>query len=270
MEGGMIRNLSCWTCIHRGTVRGVVYGGIGLGIAINFLTDDAVSVARIAWLLFLFAGIAITAESLIFTGRPKGKILLDGSQTALTRRESVPSFVEMIEESENIWLLGGTFKTFTDDSRNLEALARFYARRSSGLQILMMHPEGQGLESTARARRARGKGDSVITLQMEIAQSLNRFVDYLGPQCVRQIYVFKEHPTYAMYKFGNKWIVTVYTLGRGASSPAMYFKEIDSTREFCQGLERGFNDVRDAETTEPADRLPRNDRGHFFMPGFHA
>jgi len=45
-------------------------------------------------------------------------------------------------------------------------------------------------------------------------------------------------------------MLTVYTLGRCASSPAIHFDAVSEKALFATALHRGFDELWDAETTE--------------------
>ncbi len=83
--------------------------------------------------------------------------------------------------------------------------------------------------------------------------SVSRLVDCCGPSILNSIRLYREHPTYSMHCFGVRWILTVYTLGRGASSPALSFSETDATKAFTEGLRQGFDELWRAPTTEALD-----------------
>ena len=145
-------------------------------------------------------------------------------------------------------------KTFTDDARNLEALKKAISDGRS-VRILLMHPSGAGVESTARARIARaqmngGRGTTPEMLAQEIQHSINRLRDHCGLSIENQIRLYREHPTFSLYDFGSSCMLTVYTLGRGTSSPAMYIPSTRANSDFVSGLREGFRELWTAPSTE--------------------
>ncbi len=152
---------------------------------------------------------------------------------------------EVIDENEaDVLLLGGTFKTFTDDEDNLSSLKKFSEKHPNKVKILIMDPEGEGVKAAADARQQKKPKVSSRTLLAEIRASLIRFAEVLGNDwCAMNIYFYGTYPTHSLFKVKDHWIVTPYTFGRGASSPALYFKESDATQGFCKKLEDSFEDM---------------------------
>ncbi|KJE76897.1 hypothetical protein [Ferrimicrobium acidiphilum] len=233
---------------HRREARGFVWGALGVGLFVNLISGGSTILSRFVLPLIIFGIIVVFLELAILYSRPSRTIIFQDSQVNLLRK--IPPFATLIRDSTEILILGGTLKTFTDDSAALDALSTFYRAFPNTLRILIMHPGGDGLKSTASARAARGNSDTLQSLGAEVIHSLNRLQDSAGKTILKNIRVYKEHPTYSMYKLGSAWILTVYTLGRGASSPAVYFHSVDDREEFAAALERGFTELWEASTTQ--------------------
>lgn len=257
-----------WLHDHRRSIRAIVYGVIAVGVALNLLTSaGAIDSFSATVSVVAVTILVVVTEVVLFTSRPRQTAFFSGSQLQLLKRSDIPSLASMIASADQIQILGGTLKTFTDDSDALDALRRFCETNPSRLRILMMHPESEGLKSTARARQARGKSDTAESLGSETLHSLNRLRDALGDSIIRDISVYCEHPTYSLQRFGRFMMVTIYTLGRGASSPALFVERTDGNRDFFDALLRGFNEVWGAATSVPCERLPRDSAGRFIQEG---
>lgn len=252
MYGRIQRNANALYA-RRSNVRAVIYSGIGVGILATFIStlgQHGTSVSQ--WLVpaASFAAIALFAEALIFLSRPKASSIFAGNQIGLLH--DLPSLHSLIDSSDSILILGGTLKTFTDDSENLSALARHFAQNRP-LRILAMHPDSQAIVSTARARAARSRSDTPASLASEVETSLARLTHALGDGALRHIALYKEHPTFSLYKLGDQCLLTVYTIGRGASSPAIWFTESEDRKQFVKSLCRGFDELWSAKSTQLAE-----------------
>lgn len=222
-----------------------------MGVVANVLSSVGDGINRQQLIpLGLALTLGVFVEAVILASRPADVSLFAASQLDLIRR--VPEYHKLIGEATEVLLLGGTMKTLTDDSRTVEAI-RDAVREGKFVRILLMHPFGGGVESTGRARRAAGKSTTDNDLRAEIKSSVGRLVDCCGPSIQHSIRLYREQPTYSMLCMGSKWVLTVYTMGRGASSPAVYFTESEPTTSFADGLRHGFEELWRAPTTSSLD-----------------
>jgi len=239
--------MKAWIHKSRSQLRATLWSALVLGVGVNILSSigDGIGQKQITPLIIVvFAG--ITAEAAILVSRPRNKVVFAQSQLDLIRR--LPEFHQLVSDASELLLLGGTMKTLTDDSRTMEAMKQAVLD-GRPIRILLMHPNGGGVESTVRARRTAGRSISVDDLRAEIKTSVARLIDSCGSTIQNSIRLYREHPTYSMHCFGVKWILTVYTIGRGASSPAIFFTETESTSLFAEGLRQGFDELWRAPTT---------------------
>lgn len=235
----------------RGQIRAVLWIAVVLGVLVNILStiSDGFGRRQIIPLLIALA-VAGAAEAAIFVSKSAPTALFAPSQIDLLRR--IPEFHTLVSEATELLLLGGTMKTLTDDARTVEAI-HGAVKAGKSVRILLMHPHGEGVTSTARARKTAGKSVTEADLRSEIKTSIARLIDCCGPGVQHSIRLYREHPTYSMHCFGSRWVLTVYTLGRGASSPALFFTESAATSEFARGLRKGFDELWGAPTTSTLD-----------------
>lgn len=151
---------------------------------------------------------------------------------------------DIVDSATTLRVAGGTFKTFCDDSRILAALKRMLDCGSS-TKILMLHPEGEAIGMLARMRMDYSPRASEERLKIEIEMSLERLLDVLGPDAVRQMVRMSDAlPRYGMCMSERLALLTLYLHGHGASSPSFSLRVNDpQTREFCTALAAGFDEA---------------------------
>ena len=242
--------MKSWTYSHRSQIRALVWGALVLGVGTEAITSfDSGLKPRTLGVFAAVLGMALVAECAITLSRPNLRIKFSASQSELLRQ--VPELHLLIAEAPEVMLLGGTMKTLTDDSRVIEAINKSL-QDGKHVRILLMHPRGTGIQSTARARQSGGKSVTADDLATEVKTSLNRMVDGCGVAVLDAIRLYSEHPTYSLFCFGSKFMLTIYSTGRGASSPALFLGQSEKTNEFIRGLRRGFDDLWRSPTTIPA------------------
>ena len=238
--------------IKRKSVRSWVYG-IAVSTFVGLLI--AYSAAQLSrTLLIIWAGIifitSIVLETLILLARNISSVpIFSSSQLSLTDRLS--ALIPFINDSIKIDILCDTLKSFSDRDDRLQALKK---KIDSGayVRILMMHPEGTGVCEICNSRKAREVPINSDTLQVEIKASLSRVVKAFGKKRTAELVRLYHHPpTIAIYRFDDHYAVACYTFGRGGSSPAFYVTYDENKKEFCDSLNRGFQELWDAPTTKP-------------------
>jgi len=242
-----------WIHRRKAQIRSTIWVALVLGTTVNLLPSlgNQFQLSKL-WPLISIVLTGAVIEALMFFAEPRDKISLAKSQLELLNR--IPPLYSLVRDAGEISIIGGTMKTFTDDARNLEALKTAISNGRS-VRILLMHPSGGGVESTARARIARaqlngGRGTTPEMLAQEIEHSIRRLRDGCGLSIDNQIRLYREHPTFSLYDFGTSCMLTVYTLGRGASSPAIYIPSARANSDFVSGLREGFKELWTAPTTE--------------------
>lgn len=238
--------------IKRKSVRGWVYG-----IAVSTLVGlfIAYSAAQLSLtLLIIWAGIiiiiSIVLEVVILLANTISSVpLFSSSQLSLTDRFG--ALIPFINESKKIDILCDTLKSFSDRDDRLQALKK---KIDSGayVRILVMHPNGAGVCEMYNSRKARDVPINSDTLKVEIKASLSRVVKAFGKKKASELVRLYHHPpTIAVYRFDDHYAVACYTFGRGGSSPAFYIANDEYKKEFCNSLNRGFQELWDAPTTKP-------------------
>lgn len=236
-----------------GQIRATVYGFLastGLPMIIGWTSGQMPLAAFVVWTVILCLA-AVATEGYLAVRGNGAKVLVADSQVALTKRfVDLPRLIEGAGAG-GIDILGGTLKTFTDDRRTLEALRKADVAGTQ-IRILMIDPDGDGIEQMARQRKAVRSSASAAALRMEARQSLQRLADELGSTKLQRIAkVYQDLPHHSVYRIGSSFLVTVYRFGKGGSSPALFVVRGPRTKEFCDGFEEGFQDVWDAATTVP-------------------
>lgn len=97
----------------------------------------------------------------------------------------------------------------------------------------------------ARMRMDYSPRASEERLKIEIEMSLERLLDVLGPDAVRQMVRMSDAlPRYGMCMSERLALLTLYLHGHGASSPSFSLRVNDpQTREFCTALAAGFDEA---------------------------
>jgi len=216
--------------------------GVLTGLYFN-LGPVSVSVSLFGIVLvsvFIFLGLV---EFVLRTGGDD--ILLSPSQTNLFRM--MESLVELIDGAKSIALMGGTFKSFTDNMENVHALSRHGNREN--IRVLMLCPGELGIQGINRARLDRYPSFGVNELDHEVIKSLQRFCKELGVALTcRVVRLYTVPPTISVYQFDCKIAITLYTFGRGASSPAVLVTD-RCGNEFCDSIKRGIDELWQAQST---------------------
>lgn len=149
---------------------------------------------------------------------------------------------------------GGTFKTFCDDARNLDAVKQIID--NGGLvRLLMLHPQSEAISMLAKMRKDYSPRTTEEKLRAEIEMSVDRLLDALDNDTVKSI--VKLHtvlPRYGLCISEKHAVLTLYLHGHGASSPSFFLRtDIPQTKEFCDRLIHGFDDSWSSTLSQPLD-----------------
>lgn len=156
------------------------------------------------------------------------------------------SIYDIVRHARELRVSGGTFKTFSDDARILEAL-RGLVRSKRVVRLVFLDPADEGVRMLARMRRDYSRA-TVPKLKAEIEASIDRLQDHLGKQAVARIVRFSGAlPRFGMCLSDRAVALTLYSFGHGASSPSLSLRAVDrETRAFCGALKKGFEDAWDS------------------------
>ena len=218
-----------------------------LGIAATASIGAAPWWLFVIWLL-LYLVVALAFELML--GQRQAAIVhqvRSGSDYEMVARD-LEAIDELIGRAQQIELLTGTLKTFTERSANIKAL---YERHRAGAQVrlLMMAPQGDGVQSAAAERSYRGAPLRVDDLRQEIAKGIGRLLLEFPQDVLSQILrLYTGSPHSAIARYGDCYIVTMYTFGRGGSSPTFALQR-PQHKAFCQALDRGFQELWEAKST---------------------
>ena len=202
-----------------------------------------------------------------------------GSWNDLFTRESgslaPPPLKELIAQASDVFILGGTLKSFTDDESNLTALRRL-REEGKRVRILLLNPDGEACRQRERDRLSAKRPDA--DQAQEALLSVARIVFGLritpgDPAEAKSILRWYDAlPHNAIYKLGTTYVINMYRFGRGRSSPALIVERTRRHAAFCDALDRGFDDLWNAERTiavpvqEVLDRGVRPGRGEERRP----
>lgn len=237
----------------RQLLHGVLLGTV-LGVVAT-ATAGAVpwSLAVIWFLLYLLAALVLELLLMELREAPVSHVYSGSDYAAVSH--ALVAVDDLIATSDQIELLSGTLKTFTERSANIAAL---YQRHRTGVpvRLLSMSPQGEGLRIAAAERRDRGGQIDVDDLRREINQSIQRLLlvfPFDELKHVLRFYVGSPH--LAVARYGEQYIVTAYTFGRGGSSPCIALQRTQHTA-FCAGLDLGFQELWNAASTVSLESLP--------------
>lgn len=209
-------------------------------------TPERTTIIALLCASLLLATELLIARAHLLSHESKAVVYAIGQSKIL---KSVDAHCDILDGARQAKLLADTFKSFVDDAQNLVALKALLGRGGS-LRILLMNPDGDGVNHTARARVDNGRLDSPASLRAEIRQSLRRLLHHLSQDEVCACVRLYEYPAfYAAYLIDNTAFVTIFTYGRGGSSPTLFETNATAPSELWRGLDRGFDELWTAPST---------------------
>ncbi|MCC6652848.1 MAG: hypothetical protein IT348_16970 [Candidatus Eisenbacteria bacterium] len=231
-------------------IRAILYGGYVVTLVTTLLYAYTHGDAPLAfvgrWIVGILLAVVALEYVLLWARFTKGRITVGKSQGALIEAMGIPLDQQLAMAKHRIDLLGRSFKSFTDRAENVRALRRAECE----VRILMLHPLGPGVSEIARARRELRTPIRDGYLAEEIKNSIVRCIRDLGRDRVLQILRLYQSPsTCAVYRIDDAYLVTVYTSGHGASSPALCVASSQVEGAFCQGFDRSFEEIWEADST---------------------
>jgi hypothetical protein len=268
---------SAWIDSHSAQIRAALYGGLGLAVVANIVTSvgqDQLSVRSVILPVLLVAGLAVVAELGFGLVRPRAHVVFAGSQSSLLKKMT-GDLSELMRESKDILILGQTLTSFTGDAENREALKAHLKKMAkeridhperaedqleTKLRILMLRPDSDGREVAQKARNHRLQAsrsnfeseiETSIQYLLQIGAELKTGAEPTGGKKREEhVRLYEQHPTFSLYKCDSTCVVTIYTLGHGASSPAFLFRSVGRYKEFSDTLIRGFDELWAASDPE--------------------
>lgn len=229
----------------RGPFHVIALSGL-LGLAVTVTAGGARP-----WLLLVWAGVYGVPALAIELGLRRadarsGRVFTAGDNDGV--RRAVGPTNALLEAADSVDILGGTLKTFVEHNAAIRALHDRYRARAQ-VRILLMEPGSWGSRLAVEERRARGATTPDDMFNREILDSLQRLADELSPAVLCEI--VRLYPTSrraSVHRYGDRYIVTPYTFGRGASSPTLTLRR-QGHEAFCNALDQGFTELWNAGTT---------------------
>ena len=230
----------------RGPFHVIALGGL-LGLAVTVTPGGARP-----WLLLAWTGVYGVAALAIELGLRQvdaqyGRVFTAGDNDGV--RSVVGPTKALLEAADSVDILGGTLKTFVEHNVAIRALHDRYRARAQ-VRILLMEPGNWGSRLAVEERRARGATTPDDMFDREILDTLRRLVDEFSPAVLCD--VVRLYPTSrrtSVHRYGDRYIVTLYTFGRGASSPTLTLRR-QGHEAFCSALDQGFAELWNAGTTQ--------------------
>lgn len=183
-----------------------------------------------------------------------------GSYSQLWERLQTP-VPQLIEGADQIQILGGTLVDLVRHDATLEALA-IAASQGKRIEIVILDPKADILETIAAERAETSKEtaeEALDRLRQECKFSIQRLLGNLPRNTVEQgLRLSSAMPHHALQRYGDQFLFTAYTFGRGGSSPSMHLVRSPANKSFCKGLERGFDELWKSGSTKGL-RLPASD-----------
>lgn len=235
----------------RKQIRAVFYGvfiaGFTTVLFVDLTKGTVTTEFVIKWAMGLAVVVLFVEYCILFATYCRNKIETAGSQFALM--QSLEPLWERLGRAQKIDLLGGTYKTFTDRAENLSALSKGI-KSGCEVRILMLHPEGDGMADVVRSRNELGRILRDGLISEEIKNSIGRLLEVVGLETTLKILkLYNSAPRFSFYRIDSEYLVTIYTFGRGASSPAMYLDAKHGHNEICRSFDRGFRELWEAPST---------------------
>lgn len=229
----------------RGPFHAIALSGL-LGLAVTVTAGGARP-----WLVLAWAGVYGVAALAIELGLRRvdaqfGRVFTASDNDGV-RRVLGPTKA-LLEAADSVDILGGTLKTFVEHNAAIRALHDRHRARAQ-VRILLMEPGTWGTRQAVEERRARGATTPEDMFDREILDTLRRLADEFSPAVLCD--VVRLYPTSrraSVHRYGDRYIVTLYTFGRGASSPTLTLRR-QGHEAFCGGLDQGFTELWEAGTT---------------------
>ena len=111
------------------------------------------------------------------------------------------------------------------------------------MRVLIMNPEGEGVRAIAEERQSQGRNDSPADLGNEIRRNIRRLLLEFSPAELSTVLrYYSSTPHSSVHRYGEVYVATLYSVGRGSSSPCIAVNRSDHDR-FCESLKRGFDEL---------------------------
>jgi hypothetical protein len=217
-----------------------------LGLAVTVTAGGARLPLLLLWVgIYGVAALAIELSSRSVDARSR-RVLTAGDNDGV--RHVLRPTPDLLEAADSIDIVGGTLRTFVEHNAAVRALHDRH-RAGAQIRILLMKPDSWGTQLAVEERRARGVTTPDDMFDREILDTLRRLADEFSPAVLYGI--ARLYPTSrrtSVHRYGDRYIVTVYTFGRGSSSPTLTLRR-QGHESFCSALDQGFEELWNARTT---------------------
>jgi hypothetical protein len=207
----------------------------------------------VSWIVACLLLVALTEAVIGWARHQEESVQFAASQYKIT--DHSPSLAERLLKAKDVVLVGGTFKTFTDRAENLDALLQRTAMGSErSTRLLILSPKARSLADIARARHELGRLVRLEDLEQEIRRSLARLAERLGDRMASVVKIYDGPLSVGIYRFDDEFMLTLYTYGRGASSPSILIRRSPEHSSFLDSVSRGVEEIWKAPSSVPATR----------------
>lgn len=108
------------------------------------------------------------------------------------------------------------------------------------------------MNAIAKERQGQGRNESSAELGEEIRRNVRRLLLEFSPAELSTVLrYYSNAPHSSVHRYGEVYVATLYSVGRGGSSPCIAVRRSDHAR-FCESLKRGFDELwNSCESTGP-------------------
>ncbi len=240
---------------RRWAARGWAYAILGatlLPLVLTFVAGELPSRLFVVSAVGIAAITAVMEIAIAIGGREGAKPLFAEGEAALLKQ--LGGLDRLMRGAREIDLLAGA-GGFTTEEANLKAI-RGRVESGAKIRILLMHPEGDGVKMMARARNARGMHTPDDEIPSEVRKSLTRIAHFCGERSATELVrLYWEPRTISLYRFDDRFVVSVHPGGRGSSAPAFFIGRSAHSRTFCDRLMTAFLELWDTDHNRMTRRL---------------
>jgi len=229
---------------------GVALSGL-LGVGATVSAGAAPLSLLLLWLL-AYGVLAVVLELILrLVSSWTANVVTAGDYAGAIRGSQIAE--SLVSPANEIDLLSGTLRTFCERAADIRALHDRW-REGASVRILMMAPNEDGAKLMAQERSARGLVSSAKAIDEQIVESIRRLYAEFPMEMIEQVVrLYPTAPHSSAFRYDDAYVVTVYTFGRGGSSPTLFLHRSGHVG-FCESLDRGFRELWNAPTTKRLDK----------------
>jgi hypothetical protein len=229
----------------RGSFHVIALSGV-LGLAATVTAGGASPWLLLAWVAAYGTAALAVELGLRRVDARSGRVLTSGDNDGV--RRALGPTKALLDAADSVDILAGTLKSFAQHRASVRALHDRH-RASVRIRILLMEPGGWGSRLAVEERRERGATTPDDLFNREILDTLQRLADELSPAVVCDIVrLYPADRRVSVHRYGDRYILTIYTFGRGGSSPTITLRR-QGHEAFCSVLDEGFAELWNAGTT---------------------